>query len=200
MTEIASQLVETAPLPTGGRYTWTLASQLGEMLRLAESRFGERDKTYTILGVEFVEDGPQCWFPHNSRNIVIRLGSQCLCEPDRACFQLAHESIHLLSPTGGRNANVLEEGLATHFQTWYMDNHYPSDWPPSRHDWNRLECESYVHAKDLTEHLLDLDPEVIKRLRKHQPTLSCMTADDIVNACPDFDSDMAVALTRKFER
>lgn len=200
MTEIASQLVVTSPFPSGDGYTWTLASQLGHMLRLAESRFGARDRSYTVLGVEFIDGVPQCWFPGNCCHVVVQLSIPCLQEPDRACFQLAHETIHLLSPTGGRNANVLEEGLAAHFQTWYMANYYPTDWPRLGIDWNMLECDSYVEAKRLVEQLLDLDPDVIKRLRVEQPTLSRITAAAIANACPQLTPDVVAALADRFER
>jgi len=200
MTDIARQLVHTKPSPSGNRYTWTLASLLGHMLFLAESRFGPRDRCYTILGVEFVDDGPRCWFPDNCRNIVIQLGSQCLREPDRACFQLAHESIHLLSPTGGRNANMLEEGLATHFQTWYMANHDPTDWPRSENDWSNPACQSYQQAKDLVEQMLKLNPDAIKALRDAQPTLCQICETAIVKVCPGIPPNVASKLAAKFER
>jgi len=200
MTEIALQLVVTTPLPSGDGYTWTLASQLGQMLRFAESRFGPRDKSYTVLGVEFIRGIPQCWFPGSCGHVVVQLTMECLQEPDRACFQLAHETIHLLSPTGGRNANVLEEGLAAHFQTWYMDNHYPADWPHSGIDWNRFECESYAEAKRLAEQLLALDPDVIRRLRVEQPVISRITTEAIANACLGLKPELATMLTGRFER
>jgi hypothetical protein len=200
MTEIASQLVETMPLPDGDGCTFTLTSQLGKMLCLAESRFGTRDKTYTILGIEFINDVPHCWYPGNCGNIIIQLGRPCMTQPDRACFQLAHETIHLLSPTGGRNANVLEEGLASHFQVWYMANHYPCDWPRSGFDWRKFECQSYVRAKSLVEQLLELAPDAIRLLRERQPVLSCILADDIASMFPDLDSDVADALAQGFMR
>lgn len=41
------------PREDGTGCTWTLSSRLGQMLREAEEQFGERDKSYTILGIEF---------------------------------------------------------------------------------------------------------------------------------------------------
>lgn len=199
-TKIATQLIEAELLGDGGGYTWTLASQLGKMLRLAESRFGQRDKSYTILGVEFTDGGPQIWYPGNCRHIIVQLGRACLLEPDRACFQLAHETIHLLSPTGSQNANVLEEGLAAHFQVWYMANHYPSNWPRPTLDWNRFTRQSYARAKDMVEQLLKEDRDIIRRLRAHQPTLSRIKSEEIENACPEFPREVAIALTLRFNR
>src|SRR5437763_183874 len=96
-------------------FTWTLPSRLGALLNEAERLYGERDRSYTILGVEFGPGDPQIWFPGNRRHIVIQLADNALENTALAVYQLAHETIHLLSPTGTANAPVLEEGLATAF-------------------------------------------------------------------------------------
>jgi hypothetical protein len=194
--QVASQLIE-AVQRNGDSYTWTLASQLGNMLRFAQSQFGSRDKSYTILGVEFIHNEPRIWYPDNCKNIVIQLGTMCLLEPDRACFQLAHETIHLLSPTKWENVNVLEEGLAAYFQVWYMNNQYPRDWPRSKVDWTRLPSP-YEKAKILVERLLGVDQDAIRRLREQQPRLSQITAEEIRNAYPALDRYDALALTTEF--
>ncbi len=196
---IHPKLMVTKPLE-GNRYTWTLASQLGKMLRLAEQRFGPRDRSYTPVGIEFVDGVPQNWFPGNCGHIVIQLGLPCMNEPDRACFQLAHETIHLLSPTGGRNANVLEEGLAAHFQSWYMKNHYPPDWPRSDIDWDNLACESYARARALVHELLAHGDDVVKKLRTVEPALSRITANLIQQFAPAVSRETAEALEAKFAR
>src|SRR5215211_2167579 len=103
-----------------GHYTWTLPSILGDMLQLAQDMFGERDRSYTILGVEFCGDHPRIWCPGNRRDLVVQLGARCMDEPQRACYQMAHESIHLLGPQGCSGATVLEEGLATWYAQYYM--------------------------------------------------------------------------------
>src|SRR5437879_7010897 len=64
------------------------------------------------------------------RHIVIQLTMECLTDQVRACYQLAHESVHLLAPTGGRNANVLEEGLATYFSELYLHDTFATSMPP----------------------------------------------------------------------
>ena len=200
MTEFSSQLIVTRPLASGDGYTWTLASQLGKMLCLAEERFGKRDRSYTILGVEFIDDIPQCGDPGNCGNVVIQLGIRCLREPDRACFQLAHEAIHLLAPSGGRNANVLEEGLAAHFQSWYMANHYPSDWSRTGLNCSAFERQSYARAKGLVDGLLGLDPQIIRSVRELEPMLSKVTSEMITGSCPEVSKETADALTCRFVR
>lgn len=44
-------------------FTWTLPSRLGDMLADAEMMFGERDHSWTILGIEFALTGPMIWYP-----------------------------------------------------------------------------------------------------------------------------------------
>lgn len=39
-------------LPSKDGYTFTIVSQLGPMLHEAERSFGQRNKDYTILGIE----------------------------------------------------------------------------------------------------------------------------------------------------
>jgi hypothetical protein len=170
------------------------------MLRLAEERFGVRDRSYTILGIEFIEGVPQCWFPGNCNQVVIQLGMECAREPDRACFQLAHEAIHLLGPSGAHNANILEEGLAAHFQCWYMARHYPPDWPRSGVDWNVFERESYARARSRVEELLDLDAQSVARVRDREPTLSRVTSEMLTDCCSGLSVEAARFLTRRFER
>jgi hypothetical protein len=112
---IEIDLLYARPLPDSTGWTWTLASRLGHILSTAEGLFGPRDHTYTILGVEFGGGNPQIWYPGSCRNIVIQITPECATDMSRACYQMAHEVIHLLSPSGGNNANNFEEGLATYF-------------------------------------------------------------------------------------
>ena len=200
MTEIAQQLIEAARKSTNTGYEWTLASQLGEMLQHAELKFGLRDSSYSFVGFEFFDGGPQIWYPGNCRNIVIQIGTQCLREPDRACFQLAHEVFHLLGPTGEQDSNVLEEGLATHYQIWYMANHYPHSWPRSGIDWSQSRQKSYDDARIMAEQLMAMEKDVIKRLRKDHPALSKMSTGNLLKLCPNIDSGLAIELTKPFER
>lgn len=197
-TRVASRLIEAQPRGSNSGHSWTLASQLGNMLQIAESVFGGRDETYTILGIEFVDGSPKIWYPGDSTRIVIQLCRTCLLKPDFACFELAHETVHLLSPVRGQSATVLEEGLATHFQVWYMDDHYPQDWPRLGLDTAMLP-QSYAHAKSLVEQVLHTDPDAIRQLRIMQPVLSRITAQQIQCQCPSLPPGVATALAGTFE-
>jgi hypothetical protein len=98
-----------------GGYTYTVTTYLGLLLREAEARYGKRDRSYTLLGVEYFGDRPHLWFPGDCKHVSIILPDNARQEPLRAFTLLAHETVHLLAPgTGG--TSVFEEGLAQIFQ------------------------------------------------------------------------------------
>jgi hypothetical protein len=190
-SSINPTLLIAKALPPSG-YTWTLTSRLGQILRLAEAQFGERDRSYTILGVEFVESHPQIWYPGNCKHIAIQLGVECLHNNVRACYQLAHESIHLLSPTGGGNATVLEEGLATYFSRQYVHEQFDEDW--------RAAIASYNEACALVEQLLKLDEQAIKHLREEEAVISRISGELLLKHYPALGEEVAEKLGQPFDR
>lgn len=162
------------------------------MLQLAESRFGQRDRSYTPLGIEFCGDIPKLWYPHNCGNVIIQLTESCITNLIQACYQLAHECVHLLSPSGGQHANVLEEGLATTFAHGYLQDSFNFDMPES--------IKSYQDARTLTDRLLALDSSIIRKIRNHQSAIYQISAKDILAACPICPSDLAADLAKPFVR
>jgi len=106
----------TEPLPTRDGFRFSLTSLLSTMLTDAEQMFGTRDMTYTPVGIEFYGDRPKVWYPGTNKHISIILTDSAREDPPQAVFQLAHEVVHILSPTGGANAPVVEEGLSALFQ------------------------------------------------------------------------------------
>jgi hypothetical protein len=177
--------------PIDGGYTWTLSSRVGDMLKIAESLYGSRDLSYTFLGIEFAENKPQNWFPGRCKHVVIQLSKSCIMEPDKACFQLAHEVIHLLSPTEYKNVNVLEEGLASYFQMQYMDK----EWPKAN---MHIDDPAYISAKKSVEKLLALDKDAIKTLRKKEPVISHITESMIIDSYPSLETKITKHLCQKF--
>lgn len=146
------------------------------MLNRAEAMYGPRDKDFTILGVEIAEiSQPQIWFPGDCGHVAIQLTPECLHDSNLAMFQAAHEIVHCLCPRPGR-ASVLEEGAATFFSIEYIHK-------------NNIDMEisdkKYVHAFQLYSDLHKLDPELIKKARQEQPSMSLMTEDLLVSLCPD---------------
>jgi hypothetical protein len=145
-------------LQQGFGFTWTLASRLGHIIRTAEGLYGERGRSYTILGVEFGGAVPQVWFPGACGHIIIQITPECAVDMSRACYQMAHEAIHLLSPTGGAHANTFEEGLAAHFSARYVQEHLNANWHAG--------ASPYQAACQLIDQLHAIDPDAIRKLRQ----------------------------------
>lgn len=192
---VKRRLIVADPSKDGTGYSWTLAAAFGEMLLCAEEKFGPHDKEYTLLGIDFTPDGARTWTPGNCGHIIIQLDMNALSDRLDAYRQLAHECIHLISPTGRADANVLEEGLAVYFERWYMNHIFGQGW------WSGpIDFPIYAHALAAAERLLTLDPNVIKKIRKHQPVIAKITAEQIMQHCPDAPSELAFALAAPFVR
>ena len=93
---INSDLLVAQPSP-GNKVSWTLASRLGDMLGIAERLFGERDASYTLLGIQFQLKDPHIWYCGKHRkDIIIRLYLQASTGVSAACYQMAYGKVHLL--------------------------------------------------------------------------------------------------------
>jgi hypothetical protein len=188
LATIKDSLITANPLPSGSGYTWTLASRLGEMIELIEEQFGERDRSWTILGIEFYDTGPQTWFPGDCGHIIIQLGLLAKQDLVQALFQLAHEAVHLLDPV--RSATVLEEGLATYFSLQYIKEFRPNFINSDR---------KYMAAARLTADLLNLNPLTIKTIRSRGIKISEITDYHLLAVCPKLPKSLAVALATPFD-
>ena len=110
-----------------------------------------------------------------------------------AYFQLAHEVIHLLAPSGGENANILEEGLATYFSHLVMREIF------QRSDINSV-LPSYINACDKVTELLSFDADAIKKLRSVESNFYKMTAETFIQAKVDVPATLKNELVLKFKR
>ncbi len=55
-------------------HSWTITTKFGHILKTAEEKYGERDKSYTLLGIELTNQGnPQIWYPGNCKNVSIQI-------------------------------------------------------------------------------------------------------------------------------
>jgi hypothetical protein len=191
---ISSPLFTSMPIPNGG--TWTLTTYFGQMLSEAEELYGRRDLNWTPIGVEFFASTvPHIWFPGNRNHIAIRLTLSALNDLNEALWQLAHEVVHIIGPVERGKANNLEEGVATRFAlnvSHYTDK---SRVPLFR---QKLEQTPYHSALQDCEALLQMDPDIIKKLRKQQPYLSRMTAKQLLDVLPNCDPTLAGRLTGRF--
>ena len=170
--------------------------KLGSILKIAEEKYGIRDTSYSICGVSYTEEGfPHTWFPFLSSKVVgIRVMDICKNDINRGLYQLAHEIIHCLCPHRGINANVFEEGLATHFAAEYMDEYEKQpDWHPAETDYK------YVLALKCIKKAFEIDPNIVTKLVAKERNFVNITEDMILEVSPEFPRDLAKILTTDFD-
>ncbi|EMI5464322.1 hypothetical protein R8E95_004413 [Enterobacter roggenkampii] len=109
-------------------------------------------------------------------------------------YELAHECIHLLAPTGGRSAPVIEEGLATVFSEDMIEY-----WCGNTHKQAYTTDLKYADAAARVRELLDTEPDAIHRLREVQPAFYMMKADTFIRAGLSIDPELIEVLLTKFE-
>lgn len=123
--------------------------------------------------------------------MVIQLGVVCANDPLRALWQLAHECVHLLSPTGGFHSTTLEEGLATIFSEEYF-----RPWGPTQYEWAKSGATAaYRMAANAAGELLALDASCIRTIREEQPRFDLMDAELILRHVPTCERVLAKKLT-----
>ena len=180
-------------VPDGKDHTRTLAYQLSKMLHMVEELFGPRDYSYTILGIEFASDGPQIWYPRNHRHIIVQLNVINCHGHVQAYYQMAHETVHLLAPSCGRNANNFEEGVACYFAAYYMKYQFNQpNWSPT--------LPSYRCALEIIAPRLNEDIGCIRRLRKNQPSFRKMSKEAVSSEFPQLTSEDVDFLMSTFDR
>lgn len=180
----------TFPINNGNSFSIT--SLLGDILISAQDKYGPRDMSYTILGIEFTtKEQPQIWFPRDCKNIAIQITIDCRFNAPKAIYQVAHEAIHCLSPALGE-ATYLEEGLATYFSQDFTQSFCDIDFQP--------EIERYHIACNLVKKLLDINPNIIKELRKETPQISALSKEMLVERIPNIPLDLAEKLTTRFSQ
>lgn len=192
----ADGLWDTKSLESHDGYHYTLTSRIGHMLSLAEQLFGKRDKAWTILGAEINMEGdaPQNWYPGGDarRHIIFQLIPPADRDITIACYQLAHEVVHALSPLIGIGANVLEEGAATLFSRNYVRDQFV--WEMS------AGLSSYDDACSRVEKFLNQYSDGIRRLRAIEPCFKIMTPATFSAANLSLASEDIDALLSPFKR
>ena len=187
--------------PISHGFTWTLTSRLAQALREAEKRYGERDHHWTILGVEFTANGqPQVWYPFSNDDekfIIVQLTQKASCDDKEALFQLSHEVIHLLSPTGGdQQASVFEEGLAAYFSIQFLNQ---QNFQASK---DYIQTTGYKEAYEAVAMLYQQEEDVDKKieiLRLENNGLSNISKAQFMQAFPNIDEGLAEQLAGKFK-
>jgi hypothetical protein len=186
-----TSIFETTAIPNGR--SWSIISKMADMLVKAEFKYGEKDKTYTVFGIELTdEEKPSIWYPSTGvKHIIIQITQNCLNDMNQAVFQVSHEIIHCLSSQKENKANVLEEGLATHFSIEYCRD--------SKHTVYPIKDKRYKKAQELVEQLLSIDTDIIKKVREIEPIISKISKDLLLKINPKITSKLAEILTMSFE-
>lgn len=192
----AKGLFDTVQLSPDCCYSWTLTSRIGDMLNESEQLFGERDKSWTILGVEINVRGdtPQNWYPggRKCKHIVFQLTGPSHLDEVNANYQLAHEVIHALSPVVGEFSNVMEEGVATWFARYYVFKNFKVPYYEG--------LQSYKNARELVEQLLTIDKEAVRKLRYIEPNFKRMTERVFRDAGIEAEDELIGKLLMPFSR
>lgn len=190
--EIQEKTIFTAT-PIKGGYSWTIISLLGTILKDAENLYGERDRSFNILGVEMCDqEQPQTWYPGSwdgQKNVIIQITKDCETNLKKAIFQVSHEVIHCLCPKPGRHANVLEEGLATLF-SMYESIKFGTGYNPG--------SLLYISAMEKAEELLSYDETIIKNARMMEPDISLITKEMLLGLHPSIKDDLLEILLKPF--
>ena len=165
-------------IPTQTGFTWTLTTYSLKYLLEAESLYGTRTKDYEYVGLELNETGPpRIWYPWINF-IVIQVSQMTTNDTREAIFQIAHEVVHVLSPTGQLTTNNLEEGLATYFSKIVTDR----DSGDSSYAINAIQTTKYFKPYKLVDKLIIFDPDAIKKLRKIQPVIGQISKQTFIDA------------------
>ena len=163
-----------------GNWVPTLTQHLGHFLHDLESRFGKRDQSFTILGIEFLDPAsypnPQTFFhltnPDELKHVAVQLNSYN--NPKILLWQLAHECVHLLDPRKGE-WNVLEEGLASWYQDLMVQGIGRGDTKEDRR---------YEEAKTLVVPLMDQYPDVVRNIRAQGVRICDISVEQLRSHCP----------------
>ena len=161
---------------------------LSTIINTAENMFGDRDFSYSVKSIVFSSDNsqsPQIFWDCFDVEIVLSRNSQT--DLNTACYELAHETIHLLSPVPMWDVNNLEEGVACYFSKLYMIDvgNFSIVWQTN-----------YQKAFDKVSDIFYNDIHWIRRLRKKQPSLSQITSKlirDEISSLTDNDIEFLLA-------
>lgn len=177
-------------LPEGPGWTYTLTTLLGSMLWELEQIYGPRDREWTPLGVEFGGTRPCIWYPGNRGHVSIKLSFSASMNISYAVFELAHEAVHLLSPSGKRSAPAIEEGLATIYaieKSQQLGIKAPGI------------SSSYFHCMHITRNFIShFGPSSISRIRQQEPAFYKWQPHNLRSVFPELSENDARDLCEPF--
>lgn len=148
-------------------YEQTLMQELLRIFKEAERLFGPRDASYQLSVPRVTECATsRTYIFPPLRTTRIYLSRESRIKPWVASLELAHESIHVLSPVGfGFAPTILEEGLAEWFAQKYVSRVHGLEFERGANP----KADAVMRAVST---LLARNQSVIKELRTRQPTIS----------------------------
>lgn len=173
-----------------------LTNKFMEMLNWAEQLFGQRDKEWTFIGIEFRDNGPYIFY-YPGKRISIVLSTNCsgyFPNSPQLYYQLAHETCHLLYPTGKNDANVLNEGISTYFSKLFQEKEYPN----LTYAIDDIKQTKYYEPYLLVEKLLKSDNDAVKKIREISPNISSVTEEQLLSLNFNLEPDEIKKLVSKF--
>lgn len=168
-----------------------LRLEAAPILKAAEQHFGPRFSGYRYMGIGFHAHAPCIAFP-KANQVKVFLDQHARKDLATAFFQLAHESVHLLSPVRKNQVSVLEEGLAVWFSKQVLASYGFSHFPLER----IIQSTRYATPFSLATQLLSIDPQIIRSIRKTEPIISKININHL-HSHQSLPSNICEALTQK---
>ena len=178
---------------------------LKEMLDMAEELFGARDESFRVTGMGFWECCPTINFPKGYERKEIDIWLQIVLRDDmdfamkRAYYQLAHETVHLLSPVRRETGTYLEEGVACHFAVHYMTTKLNEN----EFFWMDTGDPKYQRALNVVKPHVDRNKQAIIELRRDEAEwrkFGDISEEELKEAFPRLEAEDAHLLTSPFIR
>jgi len=148
-------------------YEQKLMQELLRIFQEAELLFGPRDASYQLSVPRLTEcASSRTYILRPLRITRIYLSRDSKTKSWLASLELAHEAVHVLSPTTfGSGLTILEEGLAEWFAQRYVSRIHDMTFERGANP----KADAVMHAVSA---LLAKDQFVIRRLRTRQPVIS----------------------------
>jgi len=161
-----------------------------ELMIEAENLFGMRDYTKKIYQPSWDVDGPHIRYTPEKDGAFAELGFNAKFDWRMVCYQLAHETVHLLDQHGGDRTHNFEEGAAVRFSLDMMNKYgFNTDGLPV--------LESYKSALALFNQLDENPYTIAKNCRRNCGNFISFTEASLKDQCPELDDEIISKLLQQ---
>lgn len=175
-----------------------------EFLAHAESLFGQSNNDWMYVGVEFYDQNPHLRYYPESGHVTISLSFKALTDELQLIFQLSHEVCHLLHPSRdypsleNNDTLVINEGISTYFSVLKTDEFFQNKYVLLEN--LKRYSTSYYYAYLLIEQLLEIDKELIKKIRFYKKKIDKITEEDFEELNFDIPKSLREQLLTVFSK